>query len=110
MTANSNVLTGYAEHEMPASARLRESSEGTLSVLLWADADVRAGELRGYGVNAYDIVLIAINNTDDALERLVALWRIGAIPLVLSTESPSAEVTRLSILAGAKKRTKKNGK
>ena len=102
MTANSNVLTGYAEHEMPASARLRESSEGTLSVLMWADADVRAGELRGYGVNAYDIVLIAINNTDDALERLVALWRIGAIPLVLSTESPSAEVTRLSILAGAK--------
>lgn len=90
------------EQKMTVFGYQRKSHHDALSALVWKSADARAGDLRNYGVEAYDVVVIPTNNTDEALERLVALWRIGAVPLVLSPVSSSEEVTRLGALAGAK--------
>jgi len=59
-----------------------------------------AGALAGLGVGAGDAVLVCAGRTAAAVAALVALARVGAVPVPVDVADPPARVHRLAEIAG----------
>lgn len=82
---------------------LVESGEQLLSgAEIAAQAASVAGALADHGIQAGDRVIISRRDPVETLLGYLAIWHLGASPLVLDFRSPVAEVNRIATLAGVR--------
>jgi amino acid adenylation domain-containing protein len=68
---------------------------------LWDRAGAIAGLLAGRGLRPGDAVVLALDETADAVAALLACWRSGAVPVPVGEGQPAARTEAVAAAAGA---------
>ncbi len=85
-------ILGYHAHRSPSRAALILGSESILYEQLDARTNQRARMLAAQGVGYGDFVTIALPNGREFYETIFAIWKLGAVPNVVSAKLARPEM------------------
>ncbi len=92
------ALLAHHANRTPDSACLTIGEETLTHAVLDARANRRARLLAGNGVRHGDLVTVALPNSAELYETTFALWKLGAVPNIVSSRLPDAELRAILAL------------
>jgi amino acid adenylation domain-containing protein len=100
---STTVLTEFRARttEQPHAVAVIDGSGSWTRQELWDRAGAIAVLLALRGVGRGDAVVVALDETADAVAALVACWRAGAVPIPVGESQPAARVDAVAASSGA---------
>jgi amino acid adenylation domain-containing protein len=101
--STSTVLTEFRARtiEQPHAVAVIDDSGSWTRQELWDRAGAIAVLLAERGVDPGDAVVLAVDETADAVAALIACWRAGAVPIPVGESQPAARVEAVAASSGA---------
>lgn len=96
-----DILTALA-NAAPQAPAVTTDNETATRLTLERGANRRARALAASGIGKADFVLVALPNGIDFYETSFALWKLGAVPTIVSHRLPDAELGAIATLLDPK--------